>query len=128
METEASLVRADCAVELHAISGVCLNFTLVIHPGYAESEDTVRLDHTLYNLSLFEFRMLVIDLFYRFQYFLYSLKILFFSWILGLETGHYFSCFHKWLLIIVYFILLPRSSRCGAAHPLNGFLISPSLP
>ena len=57
METQASLIRSDCVVELYAISCIGLDFTVVIDPGYLECENPVRLDDTLYDPGRLEFRM-----------------------------------------------------------------------
>ena len=85
METQASLVRADCAVELHAVAGVGLHLSVVVNPGDTEGEDAVRFDHSLHNLGTFEFRMLIVNLLYRFENFLHCLKVLVLPRILGLE-------------------------------------------
>ncbi len=60
METDATFVRADGIVELHAVTYVVLNFALVVNPGYTESEDTVGFDHTFDDFVAFEFRVLVV--------------------------------------------------------------------
>ena len=63
METNTAFVRANGIVELHTIAEVRLNFTLIIHPRYTESKDTVRFNQTFYNFRFLELRMLVIDIF-----------------------------------------------------------------
>ena len=52
METQATLVRANGTVELYAITEVGLNLTLIVNPGYTESEDALGLNHALNDLSL----------------------------------------------------------------------------
>ena len=94
MEAQAALVGAYGAVELHPVAGIGLDFPPVIHPGDTEGEDAVGLDHPLHYPGLLEFRMLVVDILYGFQYLLYRLEILALAGILGLETGHNVLCLH----------------------------------
>ena len=90
VETEASLVGTDRAVELHAVAEIALHLSPVVHPGHTEGEDTVGLDHPLHNLGLLELRMLIVDFFNAFEHFLHCLKILAFPRMFGLEHRHYF--------------------------------------
>ena len=76
VESQSTLVRANGTIELHAVADVHLNLALVVDPGHAEGSDTFGLDDTLNNLSLLEFRMLVVHIFYRLQHFTYSLQVL----------------------------------------------------
>ncbi len=62
VETDASLVRADRVVELHAIAYVVLNLALVVYPRHAEREDAVRFHHALYQSCLLPLRMLVVHI------------------------------------------------------------------
>ena len=43
MQAESALIGSNRAVELHAVSGVHLNLSLVIHPRYAEDHLTLRI-------------------------------------------------------------------------------------
>ena len=95
METEPALVGADGAVELDAVAGVGLHRSLIINPGHAERKDAVRFDHSLDNLCLLEFGMLVIHILHRFQNLLNSLEILILPRILGPELGQNFIGIHK---------------------------------
>ena len=61
METKTAFVRANGAVELHAITNVHLHFTLVVNPRHTESSDALRLYDALHNLSLLKFGMLVVN-------------------------------------------------------------------
>ena len=61
VEPQTSLVRADGAIELDAVTCVGLHFALVVNPGHTEGEDTVRLDHSLHDLGLLELGMLVVN-------------------------------------------------------------------
>ena len=88
VEAQAALVGADGAVELDAVAGVGLDLALVVHPGDAEGEDAVRLDHPLDDLRLLEFGMLVIDFLDGLEDLLYRLEIFALAGVLGLETGH----------------------------------------
>ena len=88
MEADAALVRANGIVELHAIADVVLHFALIVNPSHAEGEDTIRLDHALYDFVALEFRMLIIDISYREEHFLHGLKVLFFARMLGLQVCH----------------------------------------
>ena len=63
MEADASLVWSDSRVELHTITCICLNLTIVIYPGNLERKDTLRLDNTLDDFCILEFRVLVINFF-----------------------------------------------------------------
>ena len=49
MEAKATLVGADGTGELHTISTVYLNLSLIIDPGYAERDHAIRLSQTLQN-------------------------------------------------------------------------------
>ena len=95
MEAQATLIRANRTVELNPIACISPYLSGIIHPGHAESENTVGFDHPFDNLRLFEFGMLVIDIFYRLQNFADGLKILALSGILFLETGHKVKCVHN---------------------------------
>ena len=75
METDTALVWADSIIELNAIADIVLNLALVVNPGDAESDDTVRLDHTLDDFCFFEFRMLVVDVLNTDKDFLHCLKV-----------------------------------------------------
>ena len=63
VETQSAFVRTNSRIELNTVTEVRLHFALVIDPSDTESEDTVGLDHTLYDLRLLKFGMLVIHLF-----------------------------------------------------------------
>ena len=76
-----------------------LDLALVINPGYAEREDTVRLNHALHDLCLFELGVLVVNFLDGFQNFLNSLQILFLQRILGLKACHDVSRFHDNCLV-----------------------------
>ena len=103
MEAQTTLVRANSAVELYTITKVGLNLTLVVNPGYTESEDALGLNHALNNLCFLKLRMLVINLLDRLKDFTYSLQILGFAWVFSLQVGHDFLNVHdnntKMLLI-----------------------------
>ena len=88
METDTAFVRANGVVELHAIAQICLDFTLVVHPRYAERKDAVGFYQTFDNLGLLEFRMLVIDIFDGKKHFLDGLKIFRFAGMFCLQRGH----------------------------------------
>ena len=61
MESQAALVRADCAVELYTIADIYLHLSLVVYPRYAESNDTFRLNKALNQMSSLKLGVLVID-------------------------------------------------------------------
>ena len=94
METDTTLVRSDSRVELHTITGICLYLTIVIYPCNLECKDTLRLDDTLDDLCILEFRMLIVNLFNRLQYFMYRLEIFLLVRVLGLESGHQIFSVH----------------------------------
>ncbi len=94
METETSFVGANGAVELYAVSQVGLNFALVVNPCNTESENTVGFNHTFYDFGFLKLGVLVVNLFYRFQHFVYSLKEFLLARMLGLEVGHDFINIH----------------------------------
>ena len=95
VEAETSLIGADSAVELNAISQVGLDFALIIYPGHAEGVDALGFHHALNNLCLLELGMLIVNFFDAFEHFLHCLKILAFSRMLYLELCHDFACFHN---------------------------------
>ena len=88
METDASFVRADGIVELHAVADIVLNFAFVVDPCHAECDNAVGFDHAFDYLVTFEFRMLVIHVLNREKNFLHSLKVFFFARMLGFQVGH----------------------------------------
>ena len=45
VQTDAALVRADGIVKLHTVGLVYLNLPLIVHPGYPEFHDPIRLGH-----------------------------------------------------------------------------------
>ena len=95
VETQTALVRPDGVVELYAVACIGLYLAVVVHPCHLESENPVRLHNPLDNLGCLELGMPVIFLLYCLQNFPYSLKVLFFSAVLGLETGHDFISVHN---------------------------------
>ena len=95
MESQSAFIRADGAVELHAVADVHLYFSLVVHPWYAESGDTLWLYEALYEFRLLKLGVLVIDINDRCKHLSYSLQILCFTWMLALQTLHYFLNFHS---------------------------------
>ena len=58
VKAEATLVRAESAVELHAESTVDLHLTFVVLPGHAEDYLALRLADALDNFMVTEFRIL----------------------------------------------------------------------
>ena len=76
METQTALIRADSAIELHAVTDIHLYLTLVINPGHTERGDTLGFHDALYYFCLFKFRMLVVHVLDGLQYFTNSLKVL----------------------------------------------------
>jgi hypothetical protein len=62
VESQAALVRADSAVELHAVTDVYMNFAVVVCPGHTEGDDPFRFYQTFYNLGLLKFGMLIVDI------------------------------------------------------------------
>ena len=85
METNSTLVRTDCVVELHAVADIGLNLALVVGPQHAERKNAVGLDHSLYYLGTFEFRMLLVHVFYAQQHFFDCLQILLFTGVFGFQ-------------------------------------------
>ena len=55
LEAEATLVRADCVVELNAIAGVDVVVAVVIHPRNAEDDLTVGFNKTFQNYVFAQF-------------------------------------------------------------------------
>jgi hypothetical protein len=47
MQAQAALVGPEAAVELHAVAAVHVHVALVVHPGHAEHDRTLRLDDAL---------------------------------------------------------------------------------
>ena len=63
MKTDTTFVRADRIVMLDTVSHVGLDLSLIIHPGYAEGENTIGNTKTFDQVALFEFGMFVVNLF-----------------------------------------------------------------
>jgi hypothetical protein len=59
VQAQAALVGADCAVEFDAVAAVHLNLALVVDPGHAEHQLTLRLYHSLKDLVLFVLRITI---------------------------------------------------------------------
>ena len=95
MESETTLVRADSAVELNAVAEVYMNLTVVVHPWHTERDDTLWLHDALDDLSLFEFRVLIVNVLNGDQNFRYCLQILQLAWMLLLQLLHNFLHFHS---------------------------------
>ena len=51
VEAQAALVGADGRVHLHAEATLHLDLALVVHPGYPEHDDALRLDQALHDLG-----------------------------------------------------------------------------
>ena len=95
MEAQAALVRADGAVELHAVAEVHLHLALVIDPGHAERDDALGFYEALDELGLLELGVLVIDLFNAHEHLAHGLQVLFLAWMFGLQVGHDGFNLHK---------------------------------
>ena len=52
METQASLVGSDRVIELHPVTALVTNITLVIGPGHAEHDNPIGLRHAFHDLHL----------------------------------------------------------------------------
>ena len=94
MEAETALIWTDGIVELDPVAGIGLNLTVVVNPGDAECEDSVRLHEPLNNLGVFKLRMLVVNILNRLKHFTYGLEIFLLRSVLGLKFGHDFFCSH----------------------------------
>ena len=74
MESQTSLVRSDCAVELYTVAFIYLNLTIIIYPRNLEGNNTLRLNETLEQADCTIFLLVCIDdKLQRIQYFLYCL-------------------------------------------------------
>ena len=94
VEAETALIWTDGIVELDPVAGIGLNLTVVVNPGDAECEDSVRLHEPLNNLGVFKLRMLVVNILNRLKHFTYGLEIFLLRSVLGLKFGHDFFCSH----------------------------------
>ena len=90
MEADATFIRANRAVHLHAIAAVDLNLSLVVNPGHAEHDDTLWLDHSLQNFCLTIDGVGLDDRHHRLGHFLNGLMKLRFGGIFGDDVGHEF--------------------------------------
>lgn len=88
VETQTAFVGTDRAVELNAVAQVGLNFAFVVHPRYAEGEDTIRLYEALNDLGFLELRMLVVNFLDGLEYFAYGLQVFVFTRVLTLQFCH----------------------------------------
>ena len=95
VETQTALVRADGAVELHAIAYIDMNFALVVGPRHTEHDDTLRFDDTFDDLCFLKFRMLVVHILDGMKHFFYCLKEFRLSWMLLSQVLHDFFYFHS---------------------------------
>ena len=62
VETQATLVRTDGAVELYAVAEVYMHLALVVSPGHTESDDALGFYDALNQLGFLKLGMLVIDI------------------------------------------------------------------
>ena len=84
MEAQASLVGANGTVELYAVAKVYLHLSLIVHPGYAEGDDTFGFHQSLNELGSFKLGMLVVHVLDGEQHFVYGLQVLLLSRMFGL--------------------------------------------
>ena len=95
METQSALVGTDCRVELDAVAQVHLYFALVVDPGHAEGDDALGFHDALHNLRFLKLRVLVVDVFDRFQNLAHCLQVLQLARMLALQALHDFLNFHS---------------------------------
>ena len=62
VESQSTLIRADGAVELHAVAQVHLYLALVVDPGHTEGNDALGFHDALHDLRLLELGVLVIHI------------------------------------------------------------------
>ena len=74
VQSQAALIRPNCAVELHSHATVHLHFALIIHPRNAENDLALGLNNALQNAGSFVFRLLLENRLQRFQDFLHCLQ------------------------------------------------------
>jgi hypothetical protein len=74
VETETSLVRTDCGVELYTVTAVNLYVACVVYPAYTEGDHTFRFNHTFENAGLYVVGALFNNGFEGFEYFFDGLK------------------------------------------------------
>ena len=74
METKASLIRSDRAVELNAVAAVYTGSALVVVPDDSEFDHSVRFYHAFQYRMVFIFRVSLDHRFQRCQYFFDCLK------------------------------------------------------
>lgn len=105
MKAESALVGAYGAVELDAVAEVDLYLALVVDPGDAEDDDALGLDEAFDEAGFFKFGMLVVDVLYGHEYFVYGLEVFLLSGVSGLETAHYFVDLHIGIdFLVCYYI------------------------
>ena len=101
METAAALVGADGAVILDAEAAVDVGDTIVINPGNAELNNTLRLDKTLNQAGLLPLGVLVHNQIQRFENFADSLQKFFFVCVAlfysGVDAVEIFAFIHDWI-------------------------------
>ena len=69
METNTALVGTNGIIKLHTVTDVDMNFSLIVRPGHAEGQDSVRFNKALNDFSTFKFRVLIIHIFNRMKNF-----------------------------------------------------------
>ena len=95
METETTLVRANCVVELYAVTDIYMYLTGVVCPGHTERENTVWLNDTFDDAILFEFGMLIVHILDREENLFNCLEEFFFARVLSLQLGENLICLHS---------------------------------
>ena len=76
MEPDASLIRPDGAVVLHPVAHVGLYPAVIVCPGDAEGNDSVRNAYPFNEVAVLEFGVAVVYFFDAFQDFGYRLVVL----------------------------------------------------
>ncbi len=95
MKTNSTFVWAKCSIELHAISDIDVNFTLIVNPRHSECENPVGFDNPFDDCGFFKFGMLVIHILDGSKYFPDGLKIFRFPGMFCFKLCHYVINFHN---------------------------------
>ena len=57
MQSQTTLVRSDCGVELYSVASVDLYLAVVVHPGHTEHDHSLRLNDSLDDALLLQLRI-----------------------------------------------------------------------
>ncbi|OAV74987.1 hypothetical protein Barb7_01450 [Bacteroidales bacterium Barb7] len=94
MVADTAFVRTNRIAVLDTVAHVHIHFSLVVHPCYAESENTVGNTQPFNQVGFLKLRMFIVHILNRFQHFGYRLQIFRLIGKSAFQIIYNFLCFH----------------------------------